>query len=1155
MVDLLAALRERVVVFDGAFGTWVQGQDLSVDDFGGESLEGCNEYLVLSRPDVIRAMHDEFFTVGVDAVETATFGAFPVVLGEYGIPDETYALNVSAAQLAREVAADHATADRPRFVIGSVGPGTKLPSLGHIRFAELRDAYRPQMDGLLDGGVDAILIETVQDLLQGKAALIAARQAMEQAGVSVPLMIQVTVETTGRMLIGSEIGAALTTFEAMRPDVIGLNCATGPAEMTEHLRYLSQHARTFISCLPNAGLPSIVEGRTHYDLTPEQLAEAHERFVSEFGVNIVGGCCGTTPDHLRAVVERVGTGRQPVQRTPDHEPGCASMYSHVSFHQDTSFLVVGERTNANGSKRFRDAMLESDWDLCIQMARDQVRDGAHVLDVCVDYVGRDGVVDMDEAASRFATQAPLPLVFDSTEPEVMEAGLQHAGGKCILNSANLEEGENTGSRLDRVLSLARDYGAAVICLAIDEEGQARTTEWKVRVCRRIHDLATTRYGLDPSDLIFDCLTFPLGSGQEDLRRDGIETIEAIRQVKTELPGVSTILGVSNVSFGLKPALRHALNSVFLHECVQAGLDAAIVHAARILPMHRIDGHVRELALDLVYDRRRSGYDPLTDLMAAFEDVGAEAVEREDRSGWPVAERLKHRIIDGDRDGLEPDLDEELGSRPALEIVNDVLLDGMKVVGELFASGEMQLPFVLQSAETMKAAVAHLEPHMERASAEGKGTIVLGTVKGDVHDIGKNLVDIILTNNGYDVHNIGIKASLQAFVDKAKELEADVIGMSGLLVKSTVIMRENLQEMNNLGLEEIPVLLGGAALTRTYVERDLREVYNGRVFYGKDAFEGLRTMDALMGGKRSGNLDPEFGRAPGGRNLPARSAPDTGPVDVPARSDVAADVDIFKPPFLGPRVAKGIAIDEIAAYVNETALFRNQWQFRPERGENETESDAEFKARLQPRLREQLAVAQAEGTLLPAVAWGYFPVNSDGDDLVVWVDDDRTRERLRFTFPRQGKDRFLCIADFFRPASSGEADYAAFHVVTMGALATERERELFAADRYRDYLLLHGLSVEMTEALAEYWHHRIREDWGFADEDGPTLQGLFRQKYRGSRYSWGYPACPELEDQAKLDDLLDLGSIGVSLTEEFQLDPEQTTSAIIVPHPEAKYFVA
>jgi 5-methyltetrahydrofolate--homocysteine methyltransferase len=1156
MADLLATVRERVVIFDGAFGTWVQGQALSADDFGGPELEGCNEILVQTRPDLIRRMHDEFFSVGVDAVETATFGAFPVVLAEYGIPERTRDLNRAAAQLAREVAADHATADRPRFVIGSVGPGTKLPSLGHIGFSELRDAYVPQVEGLLEGGVDAILVETVQDLLQGKAALLAAEDAMERTGTVVPVMVQVTIETTGRMLLGSEIGAAVTTLEAHHPAVIGLNCATGPGEMIEHVRYLGQHARPFISCLPNAGLPSVVEGRTHYDLTPAALAEAHERFVTEFGVNIVGGCCGTTPEHLRAVVERIGE-RAPVERTPEHEPGCASIYSNVPFHQETSFLVVGERTNANGSRKFRDAMLEADWDTCLQVARDQVKDGAHVLDVCVDYVGRDGVVDMEELTARFATQVPLPLVFDSTEPAVMEAGLRHAGGKAILNSANLEEGEGPGSRLHRVLSLARRYGAAVICLAIDEEGQARTADWKVAVCRRIYDIATGEYGIEASDLIFDCLTFPLGSGQEDLRRDGIETIEAIRRVKAELPGVSTILGVSNVSFGLKPALRHALNSVFLHECVEAGLDAAIVHAARILPMHRIDDHVRELALDLVYDRRRDGYDPLHELMAAFEDVDAEAVEREDRSGWPVSQRLKHRIIDGDRDGLEADLEEQLGALPALEIVNDVLLDGMKVVGDLFASGDMQLPFVLQSAETMKAAVAYLEPHMEKSDAGGKGTMVIGTVKGDVHDIGKNLVDIILTNNGYEVHNIGIKAPLQAFVDKAKEVEADAIGMSGLLVKSTLIMRENLEEMNTLGLADIPVMLGGAALTRTYVERDLRSLYQGRLFYGKDAFEGLRTMDALMTGKRAGDLEPDFGRALGGRDLPARAAraDDADDAALSERSDVAADATVFAPPFLGARVAKGVALEEIAAYLNETALFRNQWQFRPERHDGNPESDPEFKARIRPVLREQLAAAQADGTLVPAVVWGYFPVNADGNQLVVWADDERREERLRFTFPRQRKDRRLCIADFFRSVDSGDADYAAFHVVTMGGEATRRERELFEADQYRDYLLVHGLAVEMTEALAEYWHRRIREEWGFADEDGPTLTGLFRQQYRGSRYSWGYPACPDLEDQAKVDELLELDRIGVHLTEEFQLEPEQSTSAIVVPHPEAKYFVA
>jgi 5-methyltetrahydrofolate--homocysteine methyltransferase len=1155
MSNFLATLRERVLVLDGAFGTWMQAHDLGPDDFGGPSLEGCNEHLVLTRPDLIRDLHSEFFTVGSDAVETATFGAFPLVLAEYAIPEKTYAINEAAARIAKEVAADFATPDRPRWVVGSIGPGTKLPSLGAIGFAELRDGYEAQVDGLLAGGVDVLLVETVYDLLQAKAALIACRRAMARAGVQLPIMVQVTMETTGRMLVGSEIGAALTALEAMKPDIIGMNCATGPAEMTEHLRYLSQHARTFLSCLPNAGLPSVVEGRTHYDLTPEQLADAHDRFTREFGVNVVGGCCGTTPEHLRQVVDRIA-GRAPVARTPEFEPGCSSIYSHVPFKQDLAYLAVGERTNANGSKKFREAMLVEDWDTCVQMAREQVKEGAHVLDVCVDYVGRDGAVDMDQVASRFATQASLPLVFDSTEPPVLEAGLQHSGGKAVLNSANLEDGEAEGSRLDRVFTLAREYGAAVICLAIDEEGQARDADWKLRVCRRIYDLAIDRYGLEPTDLIFDMLTFPLGSGQEDLRRDGIETMEAIRRAQTELPGASTILGLSNVSFGLKPAIRHVLNSVFLHECMQAGLDAAIVHAARIMPMHKIDEHVREVTLDLIYDRRREGYDPLTELMSLFEGVEAGSIEKEDRSGWPVEDRLKQRIIDGDRDGLEADLDEQLATRPALSIINDVLLEGMKVVGELFGRGEMQLPFVLQSAETMKAAVAFLEPHMEKEDAGGKGRVVLGTVKGDVHDIGKNLVDIILTNNGYDVYNIGIKVPMQEFVDKALEVDADAIGMSGLLVKSTLIMRENLEELNDHGLDRIPVLLGGAALTRTYVERDLRQVYNGRLFYGKDAFEGLRTMDALMEGKRTGVLDPDFGRVLGGRDLPARKSERDAaaePVEMPARSDVATDVKIFDPPFLGSRVAKGISLDEIASYVNETALFRNQWQYRPDKSRQET--DDEFRVRLRPTLRDQLAKALAENLLVPAVVWGYFPVNAEGDDLIVWHDENRRDERVRFRFPRQRADRHLCIADFFRPVEAGERDYAAFHVVSMGSRATEHERELFAADKYQDYLLLHGLSVEMTEALAELWHRRIREEWGFADEDGPTLQGLFRQQYRGSRYSWGYPACPDLEDQALLDELLDMSRIGVSITEEFQLEPEQSTSAIIVPHPEAKYFVA
>ncbi|MDQ1448562.1 MAG: 5-methyltetrahydrofolate--homocysteine methyltransferase, partial [Actinomycetota bacterium] len=752
----LAALLERVLVFDGAFGTWMQGHDLGPDDFGGEVLEGCNEMLVLTRPDLVTQMHESFFAVGVDAVETATFGAFPLVLKEYDIADKTLEINRRAAEMAREVASGFSTPDRPRFVIGSMGPGTRLPSLGQIPYEELRAGYELQVDGLIAGGTDVLLIETVYDLLQAKAAINGARAAMRSAGVLLPIMVQVTVETTGRMLVGSEIGAALTALEAMQPDVIGMNCATGPAEMTEHLRYLAQHARTFLSALPNAGLPSVVNGHTHYDLTPDALAEAHERFVSEFGLNIVGGCCGTTPEHLRQVVDRLGDARAPIVRTPEHEPGCSSIYSHVPFHQELAYLAVGERTNANGSRKFRDAMLEADWDTCVQMAREQVKEGAHVLDVCVDYVGRDGALDMDEIAARFATQASLPLVFDSTEPPVVEAGLKHHGGKAILNSANLEEGEGEGKRMDRVFKLAREYGAAVICLTIDEEGQARTADWKLRVAKRIYDLAVDKYGIEPTDLIFDALTFPLSTGDDDLRRDAMETIEAIRRIKTELPGASTILGLSNVSFGLKPVARHVLNSVFLHECREAGLDAAIVHAARIVPLNRVDDRQREVALDLIYDRRRDDYDPLTEFMGLFEGVEAGAIEKEDRSGWPIEERLKHRIIDGDREGLDDALQEQLATRPPLEIVNDVLLDGMKVVGELFATGEMQLPFVLQSAETMKAAVAFLEPLMEKADAAGKGTVVLATVKGDVHDIGKNLVDIILTNNGYLVYNLGIK---------------------------------------------------------------------------------------------------------------------------------------------------------------------------------------------------------------------------------------------------------------------------------------------------------------------------------------------------------------------------------------------------------------
>jgi len=1179
----LDAVASRIVIFDGAAGTWLQARDLSMEDYGTPELEGCPEILNETRPDLIDELHSEYLEAGADVVETNSFGGMRATLDEYGLGERTEELNEMAARIARAAADRFSTADRPRFVAGSIGPGTRFASLGHVRYEELRDQVAEQARGLLRGGVDLLLLETQFDLLGIKAGMNGCRNAMRDVGREVPIQTQVTIELTGRMLPGTEIGAALVALDAMGPDVIGINCATGPAEMSEHLRHLSQHCRVPIAVLPNAGLPSVVDGAMHYDLGAEEFVDFHRRFITELGITVVGGCCGTTPEYIRQLADAVAQ-LDPPARTPHFEHGVASIYSPVLLPEgedaSTSLLLIGERTNANGSKKFREAMLEADWDTCVAMAKDQVKEGSHIIDVCVDYVGRDGTADMEQIAQRVATQSSVPLVLDSTEPEVLEAGLRWLGGRAILNSANLEDGDAEGSRADRVFKLAKEFGAAVIILLIDEEGQARDVEWKMRIAHRIHDMAVERYGLEPQDLIFDALTFPLSTGDDDLRRDAIATIEAIRRIKDELPGVHTTLGLSNVSFGLNPAARHVLNSVFLHECQQAGLDSAIVHAAKILPLNRIPDEQRDVCLDLIWDRRGAegtlsdgdeAYDPLHKLLEIFADVQTTEVEAEDRSDWPIEQRLSQRIIDGDRDGLVPDLEVALakGITP-LAIINDVLLSGMKVVGDLFASGEMQLPFVLQSAETMKMAVAHLEPMMERVEGEtGKGRIVLATVKGDVHDIGKNLVDIILTNNGYEVHNLGIKISINEMIDKALEVKADAIGMSGLLVKSTLIMRDNLEELNDRGLADIPVVLGGAALTRTYVEKDLREVYEGRLFYGKDAFEGLRVMDRL-GEIRLGDHDADDGMVPEGRELHRHRVAegDAEPVELPLRSpEVETDNEVFVPPFIGSKIVKGISIDEIATFINETALFRNQWQFRPETSADGTkETDEQFKDRIRPILREQLGAAKADGLLVPQVAYGYFFANGDGDDLVVWTDESRSQELARFHYPRQRKDPFLCIADFFRPADGDEVDVAAFHIVSMGSAISERTAQLFAEDRYQEYLLLHGLGVEMAEALAEYWHRRIREEWGFADEDPSgaegtpdrtALVGLFRQKYRGGRYSWGYPACPDLEDNETVARILDAARIGIECDEDtgFQYQPEQTTSALICHHPRAKYFVA
>ena len=1149
---LRSELARRVVVADGAMGTMLQGFELDLDDF--EGLEGCNEILNVTRPDVVRAIHDAYYEVGCDAVETNTFGANLANLAEYDIADRIYELSEAGARLAREVADGWATPEHPRFVLGSVGPGTKLPTLGHTSYASLRDAYQAEVAGLVAGGADAILVETAQDLLQAKAAVIGARRALTEAGSTLPLIAQVTVETTGTLLLGSEIGAALTALEPLGIDLIGLNCATGPAEMGEHLRYLARHARIGLSCMPNAGLPVLGRDGASYPLTPLELADAHDTFTREHGLALVGGCCGTTPAHLRMVVERV-RGRELAPRRSHPEPGAASLYQTVAFRQDTSYLAVGERTNANGSRAFRDAMLEARYDDCVEVAREATRDGSHLLDVCVDYVGRDGVADMREIASRFATASTLPIVLDSTEPQVIEAGLECLGGRSVINSVNFEDGEGPASRFARIMPIVREHGAAVVALTIDETGQARTPEHKVAVAERLIETLTGQWGMHESDILVDCLTFTLGTGQEESRRDGIATIKAIRELKARHPAVQTILGLSNISFGLKPVARTVLNSVFLAECTKAGLDAAIVHASKILPVARIPADQREVALDLIYDRRRDGYDPLGTFLDLFEGVDAQdakASRAQELAALPLSERLQRRVIDGERVGLEADLGEALRTRPALEIVNDTLLEGMKVVGELFGRGDMQLPFVLQSAEIMKTAVAYLEPHMEKTDDAGKGTIVLATVKGDVHDIGKNLVDIILSNNGYTVVNLGIKQPVSAIIEAAEENEADAIGMSGLLVKSTVIMKENLAEITSRGFAgRWPVLLGGAALTRAYVEQDLAEQFAGVVRYARDAFEGLRLMDAVMGVKRgvAGAALPPLRQRRVTAVIERPESDDHAPA---GRSDVATDVPVPTPPFWGDRLVKGIPLADYADLLDEKATFAGRWGLRGVRGGPSYDDLVETEGR--PRMRKWLDRMQTEGLLDAGVVYGYYRCVSEGNDVILLGDDGA--ELTRFTFPRQRRDKRLCLADYFRSRDSGETDVIALQVVTIGSKVSEATAELFAENAYRDYLELHGLSVQLAEALAEYWHRRIRDEFGVGSDDSSDIRAVLdQQAYRGSRYSFGYPACPDLEDRTKIVSLLRPERLGVTLSEEFQLHPEQSTDAIVLHHPDAKYFSA
>jgi 5-methyltetrahydrofolate--homocysteine methyltransferase len=1168
MASFLDILHERIVVFDGAMGTNIQSQNLTADDFDG--LDGCNEYLVVTKPEAIEKVHAGFLEVGCDVIETDSFGSTSIVLAEYDIADRAYELNVKAAELAKRVALDYSTTDKPRWVAGSMGPTTKLPSLGHISFLDMKASYAEQARGLIDGGADILIVETCQDILQTKAALSAIFEYFNEINRRLPVMAQVTIEAFGTMLMGTEISAALTALEPFPIDVIGMNCATGPQQMSENVRYLCQNSVLPVSVIPNAGIPENVGGLAHYKETPESFARELGHFARDLGVNIVGGCCGTTPAHLRAVVESVN-GITPKPKNVERLPAASSIFIQQPYVQDTSFMIIGERVNASGSKKMRDLLNAEDWDGLVSLAREQEREGAHVLDVNVDFVGRDGEKDMHELASRLVTNVKIPLMFDSTEWQKMEAGLQHAGGKSLLNSTNYEDGE---PRFLKLLDLAKRYGASVVIGTIDEQGMARTAEGKFQIAKRAFLQATTEQGILASDIFFDPLALPISTGIEEDRRNALETIEAIRRIKKELPGCFTLLGVSNVSFGLNPASRVVLNSVFLHDAVEAGLDAAIVNASKIEPLNRIGENELRVARELIYDQRKFDgdtciYDPLTEFTKLFEGVKSKSAKKASK-GETIEERLKNHIIDGEKIGLEDELTTALKSYSALDIINNILLEGMKVVGDLFGSGQMQLPFVLQSAEAMKSAVRFLEPFMEKkGGATAKGTMVLATVKGDVHDIGKNLVDIILTNNGYKVHNLGIKQPIESILQAYDEHGADAIGMSGLLVKSTLIMKENLELMNERGIK-VPVVLGGAALTRRYVEDDLKSLYKGQLFYARDAFAGLHTMDKLV----SGNGKP-VGAALESGSVQAASVDDVedlvgeeaklgirkpakprGAVKQDAatrdatRSNVATNVDIPKAPFYGSRVVDDIALDDVFAYINETALFKGQWQFK----QGKTPADQYqtlVREKVRPIYEEFKTRSKREGLLIPKVVYGYFPCQSEGNDLIVY--DEEQKEQVRFSFPRQLSGKNLCLADFFASRESGRMDLVAFHLVTVGRRASEYSQQLFKADNYSDYLYFHGLSVETAEALAELWHKRIREDLGIAGADATQLTKLFHQQYQGSRYSFGYPACPDLEDQAKLFELLDPSRIDVELTEEFQLEPEQSTSAIIVHHTEAKYF--
>ncbi|MEH2082633.1 MAG: methionine synthase [Nostoc sp.] len=1160
-----------VLVFDGAMGTNLQTQNLTAEDFGGPQYEGCNEYLVHTNPEAVAKVHRDFLAAGADVIETDTFGSTSLVLAEYDLADQAYYLSKTAAELAKRVAAEFSTPEKPRFVAGSIGPTTKLPTLGHIDFDTMKASFAEQAEALWDGGVDLFIVETCQDVLQIKAALNAIEEVFAKKGDRRPLMVSVTMESMGTMLVGSEISAVLTILQPYPIDILGLNCATGPDLMKPHIKYLAEHSPFIVSCIPNAGLPENVGGQAHYRLTPLELRMALMHFVEDLGVQVIGGCCGTRPEHIQQLAE-VAKDLKPKVRQPSLEPAAASIYTTQPYEQDNSFLIVGERLNASGSKKCRDLLNAEDWDGLVSMARAQVKEGAHILDVNVDYVGRDGVRDMHELVSRIVNNVTLPLMLDSTEWEKMEAGLKIAGGKCLLNSTNYEDGE---PRFLKVLELAKKYGAGVVIGTIDEDGMARTADKKFAIAQRAYRQAV-EYGIPPTEIFFDTLALPISTGIEEDRENGKATIEAIRRIREELPGCHVILGVSNISFGLNPAARIVLNSVFLHEATTAGMDAAIVSANKILPLSKIEERHQEICRQLIYDERKFEgdvcvYDPLGELTTVFAGVTTKRDRSLDES-LPIPERLKRHIIDGERIGLEEHLKKALEEYPPLEIINTFLLDGMKVVGELFGSGQMQLPFVLQSAETMKAAVAFLEPFMEKSESgnNAKGTFIIATVKGDVHDIGKNLVDIILSNNGYKVINLGIKQPVENIINAYEQHKADCIAMSGLLVKSTAFMKENLEVFNEKGIS-VPVILGGAALTPKFVHDDCQKTYKGKVVYGKDAFSDLHFMDKLMPAKATGNWQNLQGflnevetaevSTNGNKESVTTTAEETSAepkqVDTRRSDAVAIDIERPTPPFWGTKLLQpsDIPIEEIFWHLDLQALIAGQWQFRKPKEQSKEEYQAFLAEKVYPVLETWKQRIIEENLLHPQVIYGYFPCQAEGNSLHIYNSENQSQQIATFEFPRQKSLRRLCIADFFAPKESGIIDVFPMQAVTVGEIATEFAQKLFAANQYTDYLYFHGMAVQMAEAVAEWTHTRIRRELGFAAEEPDNIRDILAQRYRGSRYSFGYPACPNIQDQYKQLELLQTDRINLYMDESEQLYPEQSTTAIITYHPLAKYFSA